>query len=284
MAEIILVTGATGTVGASIVQELAARGAAVRAGTRRPAHALQRANVEQVFLDYERPESFAPALEGARAVALLSPPFSPPNEVEQAAALVAAAKVAGVQHIVKLSVMGAEMNDDSPHRQVERIIEDSGLDYTHMRPNFYMQNYLNYYGDDIRRGVISLPAGQGKQSLVDTRDIGAAFAAVLTNLAAHRNRAYALTGAEALDHDQIAEMLSRAIGREVRYTNPSPEEYRTAARGANLPEQTIESTVTLYGIVAAGWAAAISPDLPALLGRTPISFAQFAADHAAAFQ
>lgn len=283
MSEIIFVTGATGTVGQSIVRELTARGAAVRAGTRNPARLAQQANVEAVFLDYEQPASFAPALAGVSALALLSPPFGPAGEVEQAAALVAAAQAAGVRQIVKLSAMGVEANDDAPHRQVEQLIERSGLAYTHLRPNFFMQNYLTYFGDDVRRGVIFLPAGDGKQSLVDARDIGAAFAAVLTNPAAHHNRAYTLTGAEALDHHQIAGLLSRAVGSEVRYANPSPEEYR-ATLAAGVPTPMIESMVGLYGIVAAGYAAAISPDLPELIGRAPISFAQFAADHAAALQ
>jgi uncharacterized protein YbjT (DUF2867 family) len=284
MTERILVTGSTGTVGRSIVQELTARGAAVRAATRNPAQLAQQANVEAVFLDYERPESFKLAFAGVGALALLSPPFGPSGEVEQAAGLIAAAQAAGVRHIVKLSVFGAEASADSPHRQVEQIIERSGVAYTHLRPNFYMQNYLTYFGDDVRRGVIFLPAGDGKQSLVDTRDIGAAFATVLTNPAEHGHRAYTLTGAEALDHDQIADHLSRAVGYPVRYANPSPEEYRSAGRAAGTPEPMIESMIQLYGIVAAGWAAAISPDLPILIGRAPISFAQFAVDHATALQ
>ncbi len=280
MQQTVLVTGATGNVGREIVRALTARNVAVRAGMRKPAQAEQAPGVEAVWLDYERPESFAPAMAGAKTLALLMPALNPPNEVEQATALVDAARRAGVEYIVKLSVIGADLNDASAHRQVEKYIEATSIPYAHLRPNFYMQNYTMYNTDDIKyRNRIYLPAGDGKQSLIDSRDLGDAFAIVLTE-PGHTGRAYTLTGSESLDHDEIAAILSQALGRTITYARPSPEEYQQTMRAAGMPEARINTMLGLYGAVAQGWVAAISPDLPTLLGRAPITFAQYARDYA----
>lgn len=284
MAHTVLVTGATGNIGREVVAALADRGVAVRAGARTLSRVDRRVGVTPTLLDYDRQDTFAAAFDGVDGVALLMPPFSPADEVMQARMLVDAAHSAGVQHIVKLSVMSADASPESAHRQVELYIEESGIPYTHLRPNFYMQNFNMYFANDVRRGVIHLPAGNGKQSLVDSRDIGEAFAVVFTT-AGHQGSAYNLTGAEAIDHYEIATILSRVLGRDVRYDAPSAEEYRQTMQASQVPESVIESMVALYdGIVARGWAATVTPDLARLLDRAPRSFEQYAQDYAHLFR
>jgi uncharacterized protein YbjT (DUF2867 family) len=284
MATTVLVTGATGNIGREVLRALADRGVAVRAGARTPSRVEARPGVTPTLLDYDQPDTFAAAFDGVDGLALLMPPFSPADELMQARMLVDAARKAGVQHIVKLSVMSADANPQSAHRQAELYIEESGIAYTHLRPNFYMQNFNMYYADDVRRGEIYLPAGDGKQSLVDSRDVGDAFAVVFTT-PGHQQSAYNLTGAEALDHYEIAAILSRALSRDVTYVAPSADEYRETMQAKGVPEAQIESIIALYdGIVARGWAATIAPELGQLLGRTPRSFEQYAQDYAHLFR
>jgi uncharacterized protein YbjT (DUF2867 family) len=151
--------------------------------------------------------------------------------------------------------------------------------WTHLRPNYFMQNYHTIYRESIRRGAIAFFTGTGRTSLVDARDVGAAAAAVLLE-PGHEGRAPPITGAEALDHSEIAAILSRATGREIRYTARSHDDTRTVLRAAGLPEAAVEASVARFREVEAGSFAAISSVLGEILGRPPRSFASYALEHA----
>jgi uncharacterized protein YbjT (DUF2867 family) len=272
----ILVTGASGTVGSEVVKALAGRSARVRAGYRtRPPNVP--AGVESVQLDYERPESIRPALQGVDTLFLLSSTVDPERKV------VDEAKRAGVERIVKLSVMRAAEEGFTFarwHRAVEKHIEASGLAWTFLRPNGFMQNVVNYMGETIRsQSTIYSPAGTAAASHVDARDIGAAGARVLTEKA-HDGKAYELTGPAALTYGEIAEILSRALGRTIRYVPISPEQYRQAAVAAGTPEGYADALVDLNRYYLEGKAAGVTPAVRQLTGRDPIPFEQFARDHA----
>jgi uncharacterized protein YbjT (DUF2867 family) len=146
------------------------------------------------------------------------------------------AKKIGVQYIVKLSVMGA---DEEPglvigrlHRQAEKIIEESGIPYTFLRPNGFMQNFLNYYGQSIKTlGAFYNPAGDGKLGLVDVRDIAAVAVEVLLTKGngskqQHENKSYDITGPEALSYSQVAEILSKETGKKISYIDIPEEDAR----------------------------------------------------------
>jgi uncharacterized protein YbjT (DUF2867 family) len=272
----ILVTGASGTVGSEVVKALGGRSARVRAGYRtRPQNVP--AGVESVPLDYERPESIRPALQGVDTLFLLSSTVDPERKV------VDEAKRAGVGRIVKLSVMRAVEEGFTFarwHRAVEKHIEASGLAWTFLRPNGFMQNVVNYMGETIRsQSAIYSPAGNAAASHVDARDIGAAGARVLTEKA-HDGKAYELTGPAALTYGEIAEILSRALGRTIRYVPISPEQYRQAAVAARTPEGYADALVDLNRYYLEGKAAGVTPAVRQLTGRDPIPFEQFARDHA----
>jgi uncharacterized protein YbjT (DUF2867 family) len=192
-----------------------------------------------------------------------------------------AAQAAGVRHVVFLSLMG--VNPRVPHYKVEQKILASGLPYTFIRPSFFMQNLDTFYRDDIRlRDELFVPAGRAKTSFIDVRDIGVVAALALTG-EGHRNKAYTLTGSEALDYYQVAEIFSAVQGRSIRYVRPTPGEYAARQAALGVPDEFIEVMRSLYWTVRLGIGAKVTGELGELLGRQPIKMAEYAADCAPRF-
>jgi uncharacterized protein YbjT (DUF2867 family) len=275
----ILVTGSTGKVGQEVVKELARAGAAFRVGTRAPKKVDAS---DAVLFDLDRPETFGRALSGIEKLFLLSS-----GGTEREGPVVDAAKKAGVRHVVKLSVWGAEgekVQFGREHRPIEKRIEASGLAWTFLRPNSFMQNYVVYQAGTIKsQGAFYLPDRDARISVIDTRDIGAVAAKALTE-SGHEGKAYSLSGPEALNNAEIAEKISRAIGKTVRYVDIPEEDYRKGAIAAGVPPVYVEALVDLQRFYIAGHGAAVTPDVERVLGRKPISFDQFAQDYAKAWQ
>jgi uncharacterized protein YbjT (DUF2867 family) len=278
----ILVTGASGTVGSEVVKALLARKAAVRAGYRSRPQNLP-AGVETAALDYDRAETLAPAFQGVDAVFLLSSTVGPSELLDREARVVDEARRAGVKRVVKLSVIGApegRFQFARWHRPVEEYVEASGLAWTHLRPNGFMQNLFNYKGDTIRgQSALYAAVGDAAISHVDARDIGEAAARVLTE-GGHEGKAYDLTGPAALTYGQIAEALTTALGRAIRYVPITVEQYKAGAVAAGVPEVYADALADLDRAYASGIASRVSPDLRTLTGRDPISFDAFARDYA----
>jgi len=273
----ILVTGAAGTVGSEVVKELKGRGASFKVGYRN----RRTPGVDGVAIDLEKPETLAPALRGVETVFLLSSSVAPERN------LVAAAKAAGVKRIVKLSVWGAADEGFAFgrwHRAVERAIEASGLAWTFLRPNGFMQNVVNFMGTTIKsQNAFYHSAGDAKISHVDARDIGAVAARALTD-AGHEGKAYALSGPESLSYSEIAATLSKALGREIRYVAVSDEDYKKGAMAAGIPEPYAEALIDLNRHYRTGQLSQVTGEVRAVSGRDPIRFEQFARDHAAALR
>ncbi|HEY4724557.1 MAG TPA: SDR family oxidoreductase, partial [Actinomycetota bacterium] len=221
----ILVIGATGTVGSEVVRQLVATGERPRALVRDPAAARQRLGeeVEHVVGDLDRPETIAAALAGVDRVFLLTTQSSRQPEWERA--VIGAAARAGVGQLVKLSVFRAD--EQSPlqvarqHGQAERVLAQSGLAATILRPVFFMQNLLAMVHD----AAIATAAGDGRVAMVDARDIAAVAVATLTG-GGHAGKTYTLTGPEALSFYQVASILSRQTGRPLRHVRVPPDKVR----------------------------------------------------------
>jgi uncharacterized protein YbjT (DUF2867 family) len=281
MSEQVLVIGATGSVGSELVTLLDRLGEKVRAATREPAAARSpHSAVEFVEFDFERPQTFAATLDGVDRVFLIARPGD--DHADRVAfPLIDEMKRAGVRHVVNLSAMGVESRDDFTLRKVERYLEDSGVGFTHLRPNFFMQVFST--GPlllDIRStGAIHIPAADAKLSYIDARDIATVAAATLTEQG-HMGKAYTLTGAQALDHQEIARSISGAAGKAIQYDAISEEAARSALASAGLSPERTERLIGFYRLVREGFCAPVSPDVQTVLGRPPISFAQFAKDHA----
>ena len=274
----ILITGATGNVGTEVVKALSRRGQPARAFVRKePEIALS--GIELVEGDFNKPETFARSLQGVDQLFLLIPSSS---EVEQQQRnLVEAAKRSGVKHIVKLSQLGADAHSSGRfqryHGVVEDYIRDSGLEYTFLRPNLFMQGLLNFRESISFQGAFYLAAGDAPVSIVDVRDIAAIAVLALTE-SGHEGKVYEINGPEALTHSEMAQRLSDAIGRTVKYVNIPPESMRQALVSFGMPEWQANGLVEDYDLYRRGEAAKVSTTVQHLTGIPPIRFSQFARD------
>ena len=278
----ILVTGAGGTVGREVARRLAGR-VPVRLAVRDPSRPIAGAEgAEAVRFDFLDPSCFESALHGVRRVFLLRPPqLARPRH--DFGPFVAAMRGAGVEGVAFLSVRGAESNPLLPHRGVERLLEGSGLAWTHLRPNDFMQNFATVpvHQADIRdRGEIWAPAGSGRTSFVDVRDVAEAAVRVLTE-PGHERRAYTLTGGEAFDLWEVAEVFSEVLGRRIVYQNPGVLAFLRHVRAAGQPLAFGLVMTGVYTVARLGLAAGVSPELERLIGRTPTVLRRFVEDHAA---
>ncbi|BDP42785.1 NmrA family transcriptional regulator [Deinococcus aetherius] len=272
----VLVTTPNGKVGQEVVRQLQERGVEVRVG----AHTVDKARqafpgAEVVPFDYADEASVREALRGVDALYLASPGDMPAEPVKRVVDL---AREAGVGQIVRLSAMGAQ-HSDNPLREVERHIEASGAHWTFLRPSWFMQNYSTMYADMLRGGALYEPAGDGKTSFVDARDIAAVAVAALTG-EGHAGQAYTITGPQALDRDEVAAAISGATGRDVRYVPISDEQLQETMRAGGAPEAYVGLMSALYGAVRGGHSAEVTDDVRRVTGRDPIPFTQFARDHA----
>jgi uncharacterized protein YbjT (DUF2867 family) len=207
--------------------------------------------------------------------------------------LVNEAKKAGVKYIVKQSVLGADaepaITPSRLHRQTEKIIEESGIPFTFLRPNFFMQNFVTFYSHFIKtQGAFYVPAGDAKASFVDVRDIAAVAVQVLNGNkngeSKHIRKAYDITGGEAISYGQAAEILSKEIGKKVNYVNISDEDTRKGMKDMGADDWTINSMIELFGTTRAGYLSEVSPAVEQITGNKPITFSQFARDYAGAFK
>lgn len=281
MIQPILVTGACGVLGRAITAALQNAGISVRQAARNP-HKAQ-SGVEAVRFDYDDPATIAPALSGAAGLVLMAPPLDPAAAAKLTPA-VAAAKSAGVRHIVFISAFGVNNNEQAPLRIVEHLVMDSGIPYTILRPNFFMENFSEgFLASTLKnQSAIFLAAGDGKTSFISVQDIAAAvFAALQAPLA---NREFDLTGPEALDHAEVARVISENAGRPVAYHALTEEQMVAGARAAGLSEPAIGYLTVLYSVVRAGYAASVTADLQKVAGRRPVTFRDFARNAAAAWK
>jgi uncharacterized protein YbjT (DUF2867 family) len=292
--ETILVMGATGTLGGEVVKQLSSSTPAVniKAGV----HSAQNVNkvkdgdkVEVVLIDYNKPETLKEALSQVDKLFLLTPDV--PNAHELASNLVIEAKKAGIRHIVKQSVMGADLEADVGtfrlHRQAEKIIEQSEIPFTFLRPNEFMQNFVNFHSHFIKNNnAFYLPLEDAKVSLVDVRDIAAVAVKSLTEDRSdkHNNNTYLITGPEALSYYQAAEILSSATDKKISYVNISEEEARRAMKEMGMSDWLINTISELHDYFRKGNASQVSSAVEEVTGKKPISFSQFAKDYAEAFR
>lgn len=281
----ILVTGAAGNVGREVVRLLRAAGhdaVAADLDETRVRDALG-PGVPFRLLDFTRPCTFAAALRGMRAVFLLRPPAIA-SVKRHVAPFIDAARDAGVAGITFISVQGVERNRMVPHWRIEQAIRRSGIPFTFIRPGFYMQNLSTTHRRDIaERGELLVPAGPGKAAYVDARDVAAAAVVTLT-ADGHAGQAYEVTGPEALDSWQVADTLSRVLGRPVRYDAPSPLAFWRRMRSYGHPRGFVAVMVALYTVIRLGKGGDVTSELPRLLGRPPADLESFVRENAAAWR
>ena len=274
MKKTFLVIGATGTVGSGIVEALIAQGHAVRATTHRADKVGRNGAVETVRLDLASGEGIGAAFEGVDRAFLLAPPGYA-DQHRLLSPLVAEAARRKLDKVVLMTAMGADAAD-TPFRRVEIELERSGLRYNIVRPNWFMQNFNTFWLQGINeQGKVLLPAGRAKVSFIDARDIAAVAVRLLTadDL---KDGAFDITGPEALDHDEVARILSAETGREIRYQEIAPDDLRKGLLAAGVPPDYAEFLLVILGFLAQGYAERKTEAVRELLGREPIRFEQYA--------
>jgi uncharacterized protein YbjT (DUF2867 family) len=285
---LILVIGATGKTGGEVARQLAATKTPTRAFVRNPARAaaLKEAGVELVEGDLDNKRALDQAMRGVESVFIATSPDRRMADIQITA--MDAAKRAGAKRIVKISSLGAAV--DSPsllgrlNLKAEEALKRSGLDWTILRPNFFMQNLLRFAPAIATEGTIYAPAGTGKGSQVDARDIASVAVTALTN-PAHAGKTHVLTGPEAVSYQDCAERIGLAIGRPVRHMDVSPETARDGMLASGLPAWYVDDLVTLMrDVYAKGYASEVTDVVKEVTGRAPRTFYQFAEDHAELFR
>jgi uncharacterized protein YbjT (DUF2867 family) len=235
--------------------------------------------IEVRKIDYVQPETVAAALREVDGLFLVAPPLDPeaPAKLNP---VIDRARAAGVRHIVLNSALGVDQNDAAPLRVIEKHLMASGLEYTILRPNFFMENFSSgFLAPMIAQGGIFLAAGEAGTSFISVEDIAAVAAAAFEKelFGAEFN----LTGPAALDHAQVTNIISEVCGRKIQYHALSEEAMLQGARDQGMPEGAVQYMGVLYGAVRSGWLAAVTDDVEKVTGRPPMSFGDFAQKHAA---
>jgi uncharacterized protein YbjT (DUF2867 family) len=284
MSNKILVTGATGNIGSALVDALRAAGADFNVMTSKANATIP--GVETRHGDFADVASLTAAFQGIDTVFLLFPLVA--NKVQLASNAAAAAKAAGVKHIVRSSGAGADSASAFALPKLQGEIDDllaaTGIPTTFLRPAGFMQNYVAYQSPAIKDGTIYMADGGQAQSLIDTRDIAAVAARVLMAPADHIGKAYTLTGGEAFTGELAAATISAVLGKSIKHVSVPTEAAVATMQQWGMPPFIINVMDSLNKVVSAGYASDVSPDVETILGHKPRTFAAFAAENVGAWK
>jgi uncharacterized protein YbjT (DUF2867 family) len=277
--EMILVTGAGGGVGGELLAQLREAGHSARGGYHSGQRALQ-AGDDAVVIDLDRPASLAAQLDGVDSLFLIA--GMGPRQTQQELAAVAAAGQAGVRHVVKLSVWRADellTPIARIHRPIEEALEASGIGWTFLRPNFYMQNFARQMATSIATaGEIAQPASWAPISFVDTRDVARVAAAVLTD-DGHDGRVYSPTGPQALTFERVAQTFAAVLDQPCSFVELSDEEARARMLARGLPDFYTDALIEVSRAYREGGAETVTDTVEQLTGRRATSLSTFVRDY-----
>jgi uncharacterized protein YbjT (DUF2867 family) len=282
----ILVTGGTGLIGSEVLRLLSSAGVPARALVRNPGRVRTLPGITWISGDLAAPETLSSAFAECTKLFLLTGNSEHASELQRHA--IAAARQAGVTHVVKLSAFGASPHSNSMigrmHYQIEQELQKVGLPWTMLRPHHFMQNLLSQADNIIDNGVVYSSSGDGKIPFIDTRDIAAVVVVTLTE-PGHTGKKYVITGGEALSYRQATGILGEAIGRPLRFIDEPFDEARARLTRAGQPSWLIDSLLAIAAYQRAGGPTeTITSVVADLTGTPPRTFAAFARDYAAAFQ
>jgi len=283
----VMVTGALGNVGSYVVKYLIKSGQDVVAADINVGALESRYGHEvmNVFFDFTKPETFLTALQDVDRVFIMRPPHL--GRPEDLKPFIEALKSKGSMKLVSfLSLIGVENNPVPPHHKIEKYIEKAGLPYCHIRPSFFMQNISGVHAFEIKYfDRIVVPVKRALTSFIDAEDIGELIAKVLTEPEKHNNKAYSITGPEAIDYYTVAKILSEELGRKIVYANPSPsltKKYWIEVRGLDKEYSNVMSM--LYMMTRLGTAKKTTSTFKDVMRKEPQTFRQFVRKNLNAWQ
>ena len=281
MADKVLVLGATGNIGRSLIKNLKRFGIGVRAATRMPVpYAIAHPDLDVVLFDYDDPGTYEKTISGVQKAFVVTK-LADPDPIKTVIPFIDRARDTGLSQIVLVSTMGVDQAWARKLHEVEEHLISSGLMYTILRPNWLMQNFSTGFILPMiqKTGTIFVPAGKGRTTFVDTRDVAAVATIALTE-EGHLDRTYTLTGSEAMTYEDTAQLLTRVSGRSIRYVPSEEAAFRQSLLSAGWYGEQVEFIAQKYSWVASGEAARKTGDIQKVLGRPPIRFIDFALEHA----
>jgi uncharacterized protein YbjT (DUF2867 family) len=277
MAGKILVTGATGNIGGEIVRLLKEKNADFIAAT----NSRSIDGVDSVALNFADTQSLEAAMQGISTLFMVL--ANHPDMITWGKNVIDTAKKCGVKHIVRSSGSLADGNSSIGVRKVlaetNQYLKESGIDYTITAPDFFMQNFINFHGDDYKNGALYLPAGDGKVAWVDVRDIAAVNVDVLLNPEKYCNQTLTITGTTALSYAEAVAVLNDVLGKDVKYVAVSDEDAIKAMTEMEFPEFLIDLMIDLNQCIREGFAEKITTTVKDVTGNDAISFQQFVHDN-----
>jgi uncharacterized protein YbjT (DUF2867 family) len=274
----ILLTGASGTIGKETLAGLRAMGEEVRLASRAP-RVPSTPDIQTVAFDWDNLASYRPAMEGVDKLFLLTP--NSERQVGYVLQAVAVARRVGIKRIVRLSVLGADADPGialgRQHLLAEKEIRQSGLAWTILRPTFFMDNFTNYYGVNPNAdSQVVLPNGNGKAAWTDTADIGEAAAKVLS-MEGYEGQVFELTGPEVLSTAEALAILGEELGHHYTYVDVPEDAARQAMEASKtMPEWLVDAFLELNALIRNGYAASVRNGIKQILGREPRSLRNWA--------
>jgi uncharacterized protein YbjT (DUF2867 family) len=282
----ILITGATGNVGFEVIKSLQKinKTDKIVAGVRdlvQDKIKFVGQKIEMIELDFMNPATYSNALKNIDYLFLLRPPqltevgkyFEP---------FIKIAQKCGVKHIVFLSVQGVEKSSIIPHHKIEKLIVESGISFSFLRPAYFMQNFSTTLEQDlVNKDLIFIPAGKAKFTLIDVEDIGKVAAKILTNPTEYVNKSYELTCNEKLTFQEMADKLSKGLGRKITYESPNLWKFYFQKRRENVASGFILVLIMLHYLPRFQKVPNNTDWVEKITGEKPKSFDEFVADNKA---
>lgn len=273
----ILVTGFTGKVGLQVANYLKDIDIPILCGVRNVERARDKFGdiYEYVSLDFSDPTTFDGALENIDRIFLMYPP----GENLPFATFLEKAKDKEIKHITYLSLKDVQFMPFIHHYKMEKLIKSYNIPYTFVRAGYFMQNLNDFLCKEIKeRQRIFVPAGKGKTSFIDTRDLAEISALTLVNEGKHKNQIYAVTGNEALDFFDVASIMTEVLGVKIQYTNPSVKEFREYMKKIGEDEGFVNVVVGVHMPTKLGLAKGIKHDYEKVTGKTPTNIRKYIED------
>lgn len=283
----VMVTGALGNVGGYVAKYLIENNQEVVVADINLTALEEKFNgkAKSVLFDFTDSKTFENALKDVDRVFIMRPPhLGKPDDLKT---FIESLKDKGNIKLVSfLSLIGIEHNPIPPHYKIEKYIEKAGLPFCHIRPSFFMQNISGIHAFEIKHfDRIVVPVKAALTSFIDAEDIGEIVAKVLSNTIEHKNKAYSITGPEALNYYEVSKILSEELGRNITYTNPKPsmaKRYWIDIRGLDKTYATVMGM--LYMMTRMGTAKNVTNTFEEVMGKKPQTFKQFVRKNLSAWE